>query len=70
MFAGKWARWGFERGLHVSQEDCRRDGPHGYDVVTNDAALVNSIEDRLMSLKGCIKTLPACCPAYQFYADS
>jgi hypothetical protein len=50
VFTGKWARWGFERGLHVSQEDCRRDGPHSYDVVTNDAALVNSIEDRLMSL--------------------
>jgi hypothetical protein len=50
VFAGKWAHRGFERGFHVSQEDCRRDGPRAYDVVTNDAVLVNSIEDRLMSL--------------------
>ena len=54
VFSGEGARGRFEGALHMGQEDTRRDLSYSNHLITDDAALVNRVEDDLMSLGDCV----------------
>ena len=49
VFSGERTRGRFQDGFHVGQENPRRDRTHSGHLIADDAALVNRVEDALMS---------------------